>query len=170
MHLDLNNFYYFRHVSMEGLVTQTRCSMNPYSFLGRACFFGVAIVSLPVMHVGPECPRSVGLSLSFDSIADQAPYNSSISSSPKSRAGKSPASHRSGRTKTPQLLPHSKYRFPLTDPSFLPVGSSSVTPIQTPMPGISGTAPIYDAVPLRASDSGRRRTRHDSVKPVCSCQ
>jgi hypothetical protein len=94
------------------------------------------------------------------------PHNSSMSSSPRSSSGKSPASHRSGRTKTPQLLPHSKYRLPLTDPSFLPVGSSSVTPTQTPIPGISGTAPMYATVPLRASDSGRRRTRHESDRPI----
>jgi hypothetical protein len=105
----------------------------------------------------------------------RAPYNSSISSSPRSRAGKSPASHRSGRTKAPQFLVHSKYRLPLTDPSFLPVGSSSVTPTQTPIPGISGTIPMYETVPLRASVSGRRRTRHESVRPVasvscCSCK
>jgi hypothetical protein len=96
-------------------------------------------------------------------------HNSSMSSSPKSSGGKSPASQRSGRTKTPQLLPHSKYRLPLTEPSFLPVGSSSVTPIQAPMPGISGTRPAYETVPLRASDSGRRRTRVETVRPRC-CQ
>jgi hypothetical protein len=112
----------------------------------------------------PHFVKKIRLSLPPES------YSSSISSSPKSSAGNSPASHRSGRTKTPQLLPHSKYRFPCTDPSFLPVGSSSVMPIQTPMPGISGIAPMYDTVPLRASDSGRRRTRHERLKPVCSCQ
>ncbi|KAF2660207.1 hypothetical protein K491DRAFT_701794 [Lophiostoma macrostomum CBS 122681] len=60
----------------------------------------------------------------------------------RSSGGKSPASHLSGRTKTPQLMLHWKYFFPLTEPSFFPVGSSRVTPIQLPRPGISGTAPI----------------------------
>jgi hypothetical protein len=115
-------------------------------------------------------PR-VGQSLSIMTPArpPETAHNSSISSSPKSSGGKSPASQRSGRTKTPQLLPHSKYRLPLTEPSFLPVGSSSVTPIQAPMPGISGTRPAYETVPLRASDSGRRRTRVETVRPRC-CQ
>lgn len=94
------------------------------------------------------------------------PHNSSRSSSNSSKTGKSPASQRSGLTNTPQLLPHSKYRLPLTDPSFLPVGSSSVTPIQAPMPGISGTRPVKLTVPLRASDSGRRRTRLPIARPV----
>jgi hypothetical protein len=98
-----------------------------------------------------------------------APYNSSMSSSPNSsRGGKSPASHLSGLTNTPQLVPHSKYFFPLMEPSFLPVGSSSVTPIQLPMPpGISGTGPMYDIVPRRWSLSGSRRTRPFSVRPAC---
>lgn len=93
-------------------------------------------------------------------------YSSSKSSSSISRGGKSPASHLSGRTKAPQLVPHSKYRLPLTEPSFLPVGSSNVTPIQTPMPGISGTRPMYDIVPRRASVSGSRRTRPWSDRPI----
>lgn len=77
-------------------------------------------------------------------LAHLLSYISSSSSSPSSPSGgKSPTSHRSGLTKTPQFLPHWKYLFPLIEPSFLPVGSSRAMPIQLPMPpGISGTGPM----------------------------
>lgn len=89
-----------------------------------------------------------------------------MSSSKSSRGGYSPTSTRSGRMKTPWFLPHSKYREPPTLPSFLPVGSSRATPIHGPRPGIFSTRPTYATVPLRASDSGRRRQRLPTVMPM----
>lgn len=51
-------------------------------------------------------------------------------------------------TKTPQLLGHVKYRFPLTDPSFFPFPAKpplSSTPAHRP--GFPSISPIYLRVP-----------------------
>lgn len=96
---------------------------------------------------------------------NQPLYISSISpsrSSSNPSGGKSPTSTFSGFTKTPVLFGHVKYRFPLTLPSFFPVGSSSSTPTQigsgvegstvsisTPGCGITGTGPTKRTVPRR---------------------
>ena len=55
-------------------------------------------------------------------------YISSSRSAKGSSSGKSPTSSMSGRTKPPYFSEHSKYRAPLTLPSFLPTGSSYLTP------------------------------------------
>ncbi|KAI7506353.1 hypothetical protein KC367_g58 [Hortaea werneckii] len=88
--------------------------------------------------------------------------NSSSSSANSSNTGKSPTSTLSGLTKTPQFPPpHSKYRVPFTLPSFFPVGSSSLTPTQAPIPpGISPTSPTNATSPRRASlSAGSNRHR-----------
>lgn len=62
--------------------------------------------------------------------------------------------NRVSRENTPFFGSHWKYLFPETDPSFLPFGSSSTTPAQSP--GAKCVSPIYAMCPGRSPPTQTR--------------
>lgn len=107
---------------------------------------------LDTLCVGETAPERIG------EVSDRRLWSSDVSPDPPAEMAPAPGSgsrvSRVNRENTPFLASHWKYRLPEIDPSFLPFGSSSTTPAQSP--GAKCVSPMYAMWPGRSPPTQTR--------------